>query len=76
MSATLPPATSVRRLDAPSVAPAPHFDRVVKILGVPIHDVTKDQARDWVLHHIAAPRVVRFRRRLFRKRAHAKSLRR
>jgi N-acetylglucosaminyldiphosphoundecaprenol N-acetyl-beta-D-mannosaminyltransferase len=53
MSATLPPSASVRRFDPPSVAPAPHFDRVFKILGVPIHDVTKDQARDWVLHHLA-----------------------
>lgn len=40
------------RVDAAHPPAAPHFDRTLRILGVPIHDVTKDSARDWVLHQI------------------------
>jgi N-acetylglucosaminyldiphosphoundecaprenol N-acetyl-beta-D-mannosaminyltransferase len=51
MSTIERPATSTH-LDSPHPPPAPHFDRTLRILGVPIHDVTKDLARDWVLHQI------------------------
>lgn len=40
------------RVDAAASPAAPHFDRTLRVLGVPIHDVTKDLARDWVLHQI------------------------
>jgi N-acetylglucosaminyldiphosphoundecaprenol N-acetyl-beta-D-mannosaminyltransferase len=44
--------TTATRVDLAGALPPPHFDRTLRVLGVPIHDVTKDQARDWVLHQV------------------------
>lgn len=49
---TIEQVTEVKRIDAAQLPLAPHFDRTLRVLGVPIHDVTKDLARDWVLHQI------------------------
>lgn len=40
------------RVDSAHIPNPPHFDRTLNVLRVPIHDVTKDQARDWVLHYL------------------------
>jgi len=45
-------APGVKRIDAAKPPAAPNFVRTRRVRGVPIHDVTKDSARDWVLLQI------------------------
>jgi N-acetylglucosaminyldiphosphoundecaprenol N-acetyl-beta-D-mannosaminyltransferase len=49
---TIARSAELKRVDAAHAPAAPNFDRILRVLGVPIHDVTKDLARDWVLHQI------------------------